>query len=51
MKMMSRKQNNQFPFRDLDPMTLILKYDLDMIKMYHHAKEETSMFSPSKVTA
>ena len=23
---------------DLDPMTLILKLDLDMVKMYHHAK-------------
>ena len=36
---------------DLDPMTLILKLDLDMIKMYHHTKNEVSMSTGSKVIA
>ena len=36
---------------DLDPMTLILKLDLDMVKMYLHTKNEVSMSSGSKVTA
>ena len=26
---------------DLDPMTLVLKCDLDTVKMYHHAKNGT----------
>ena len=33
---------------DLDPMTLIFKLELDMIKMYLHAKNEVSMSSDSK---
>ena len=32
-------------------MTLILKLDLDMIKMYHHTKNEVSMSRHSKVIA
>ena len=36
---------------DLDPMTLILKFDIDMIKMYQHTKNEVSMSSASKVIA
>ena len=32
-------------------MTLILKLDLDMVKMYLHAKNEVSMSSGSKVIA
>ena len=38
-------QNNQFykSDLDLDPMTLVLKLDLDMVKMYHHNKSEVSM--------
>ena len=32
-------------------MTLILKLDLDMVKMYHHTKNEVSMSSHSKVIA
>ena len=36
---------------DLDPMTLILKLDLDMVKMYLHTKNEVSMLRGSKVIA
>ena len=36
---------------DLDPMTLILKLDLDMVKMYHHTKNEVCMSPHSKVIA
>ena len=32
-------------------MTLILKLDLDMVKMYHHTKNEISMSTGSKVIA
>ena len=32
-------------------MTLILKIDLDIVKMYHHTKNEVSMSTPSKVIA
>lgn len=32
-------------------MTLILKLDLDMIKMYHHTKNDVSMLNHSKVIA
>ena len=32
-------------------MTLILKLDLDMVKMYHHTKNEVSMSRHSKATA
>ena len=32
-------------------MTLILKLDLDMVKMYHHTKNENSMSRHSKVIA
>ena len=30
-------------------MTLLLKLDLDMVKMYYHAKNEVSMSRHSKV--
>ena len=36
---------------ELDPMTLILKLDLDIVKMYHHTKNEVSMSTASKVIA
>ena len=36
---------------DLNPMTLILKLDLDMVKMYLHAKNEVPSYSGSKVMA
>ena len=36
---------------DLDPMTLMLKLDLDIIKMYLYAKNDVSSFSSSKVIA
>ena len=36
---------------DLDPMTLILNLDLDIVKMYHHTKNEVSMSTASKVIA
>ena len=32
-------------------MTLILKLDLDMVKMYHYTKNEASMSRHSKVIA
>ena len=32
-------------------MTLILKLDLDMVKMYHHTKHEVYMSRHSKVIA
>ena len=32
-------------------MTLTLKLDLDMVKMYHHTKNEVSMSRHSKVIA
>ena len=32
-------------------MTLILKIDLDIVKVYHHAKNEVSMSNGSKVIA
>ena len=53
VKLMSRYQNKHFlrDDLDLDPMTLILKLDLDMVKMYHHTKNEVSMSTPSKVIA
>ena len=50
--MVSNSQNNQFYQNDLDldPLTLILKLDLDMVKMYHQTKDEVTMSSHSKVT-
>ena len=32
-------------------MTLILNLDLDIVKMYHHTKNEVSMSTTSKVIA
>ena len=32
-------------------MTLILEPDVDMVKMYHHAKNKISLSTPSKVIA
>ena len=40
---MSSSQNDQFYKSDLDPMTLVLKLDLDIIKMYHYTKNEISV--------
>ena len=42
---MSKSQNNQFYRSDLDlnPLTLLLKPDLDVVKMYHGTKNEVSM--------
>ena len=36
---------------DLDPMTLILKHDLEMVKLYLHFKNEVPSCSGSKGTA
>ena len=36
---------------DLDPMTLVLKLDLDIVKMYVFTEDEIPGFSSSKVTA
>ena len=50
---MSNSQNSQFykSDLDLDPMMLVLKCKLDMVKMYYHAKNEASMSRHSKVIA
>ena len=32
-------------------MTLVLKFDLDMVKMYYHTKNEVSLSRHSKVIA
>ena len=32
-------------------MTLVLRHDLDMVKMYHHTENEVSMSGHSKVLA
>ena len=39
------------PDCDLDPMTLILKLDLDMVKNYLHIKNKVPSYSSSKVIA
>ena len=46
-------QNNQFYQSDLDLhlMTLVLKHDLDIVKMSHHTKNEVAMSRHSKVIA
>ena len=36
---------------DHNPMTLVLKLDLDMVKMYLHTKNEVPSYSGSKVIA
>ena len=36
---------------DLDSMTLILKPDLDMVKMHMHTENEVPSYSGSKVIA
>ena len=38
--LVSDSQNSSFHQNDLDfdPMTLVLKLDLDMVRMYHHTK-------------
>ena len=49
----SNSQNDQFNKNDLDlgSMALVLKLDLDMVKMSHHTKDEVSMSRHSKVIA
>ena len=46
-------QNEHFYQSDLDlhPMTLVLKLDLDMVKILYHTKNEVSMSEHSKVIA
>ena len=46
-------QNNQFYKNDLDldPITLVLKLNPDMLKMYYHTVNEVSMSRHSKVIA
>ena len=53
MNLVSDSQNSLFYQNDLDldPMTLILKLDLDMVKIYHHVKNEVSRSLHSKVRA
>ena len=36
---------------DLDPMTLALELDINMVKMYLHTKNEVPSYSGSKVIA
>ena len=52
-KLVSNSQNSQFykSDLDLDSMTLVLKIDLNIVKMYHHTKNEVSMSWHSKVIA
>ena len=40
---MLRQSNQHFQMYDLDPVTLLPKHDLDMVKMYHYTKNEVSM--------
>ena len=40
-----------FPWDDLDPMTLILILNLDMVNIYHHTKNQVPMSNYSKVVA
>ena len=55
MNLVSNCHNNQF-YKinlDLDPKTLVVKPDLDMVKMYRHIKNEVKEFrscSPNKQT-
>ena len=53
MNLVSNNQNYLFCKIDLDlePMTLGLKLNLDIVKMYHHVKNEVSMSRHSKVIA
>ena len=53
MNLVSNSQKNQFykSDLDLDPMNLVLKLDLDMVKMYHHAKNEVTTSRHSEVIA
>ena len=53
MNLVSNSQNSQFYKSDLDlePMTLVLKLDLDMVKIYHHTKNEVSVSRHTKVIA
>ena len=45
------RENMMFYSFDLEPMTLIFKLDLDMVKMYLHAENEVPSYSGSKVIA
>ena len=36
---------------DIDPMTLVLKHDLDIVKMHVCTKNDAPTFNSSKVTA
>ena len=51
MNAVSNSQNNKFYKSDLDCdlMTLVLKFDLDVVKMYLHSKNEVSISRHSKV--
>ena len=53
MKAVSNSQYNQFykSDLDLDPMTFVLKFDLDVVKISYHTKNEVSMSRHSKVIA
>ena len=50
---MFNSQNNQFyqSDLDLDPVTLVLKLDLDIVMIYHDTKNEVYMSRNSKVIA
>ena len=39
----------KFYWLDLDPMALLLKFDLDIVKMYMCTKDEAPTFNSSKV--
>ena len=44
-------RKNMFYSFNLDPMTLVLKLDLDLVKMYLHTKNVVASYSGSKVMA
>ena len=50
MPYISHKQKSFLP-NDLafDPMTLVLKLDPDMVRIYHHTKNEASMSKHSNI--
>ena len=47
---LNRRPTACFMIEVLDPMILILKLDLDMIKMYHNSKNKVSGSIHSKFT-
>ena len=51
MNLVSNSPKSSFYKSDLELMTLILKLDLEMVKMYHHVRNEVFMSRHSNVIA